>query len=147
MTDLIYNFTGDYRFLSNFWPCQVMLDRLHYPSVEHAYQAAKTVHWAERAFIRKQCPKPGDAKSFGKLVTMRPDWDAIKLDVMGDLLRQKFAPFTPLAERLLATGDAKLVEGNTWGDTFWGRCRGKGKNHLGNLLMTIRQELKDTHHE
>lgn len=143
MPDLIYNFTGEYRFLSNFWPCRIVFDRLIYPSVEHAYVAAKTLNPAERAFVRKCCLSPGDAKRFGRELTLRRDWDAVKLAVMEDFLRQKFAPHTPLAEKLLATGDAKLVEGNTWGDTFWGRCRGKGRNHLGNLLMIIREELKE----
>lgn len=59
---------------------------------------------------------------------------------MEDLLRQKFSK-TPLRRLLLATGEAELIEGNTWGDTYWGVCHGVGQNHLGCLLMKIRGEL------
>jgi predicted NAD-dependent protein-ADP-ribosyltransferase YbiA (DUF1768 family) len=60
---------------------------------------------------------------------------------MRDLLRQKFA-HPELRRLLLATGDAELVEGNTWGDRFWGVCAGRGQNHLGRLLMAIRAEIR-----
>ena len=60
---------------------------------------------------------------------------------MRDLLRQKFAR-EPLRSQLLATGEAKLIEGNHWGDTFWGVCRGQGENHLGMLLMKAREEIR-----
>ena len=142
--NLVYGFFEQFRFLSNFWPVKhgVLLDDVRYDTVEHAYQAAKTIRPAEREEIRN-APTAGKAKRFGSVVTMRDDWsDALKLSIMEDLLRQKFAPGTRLAEQLLETGDAKLIEGNTWGDTFWGRCRGKGTNHLGELLMKIREELK-----
>ena len=63
-------------------------------------------------------------------------------EVMRGLLARKFAPGTELAARLLATGDAQLVEGNTWGDRFWGVCRGQGRNQLGQLLMERRDQLR-----
>jgi len=140
-TPVIDKFDGDYRWLSNFWPCEVELDGQKYPSVEHAYQAAKTTDTAVRKTIR-DAPTAGKAKRLGKTVSLRSDWDSIKLDVMEHLLRQKFAMGTLLASKLLQTGEAKLVEGNTWGDVFFGVCKGKGLNHLGELLMKIRADVR-----
>lgn len=136
----ITSFHGEHRFLSNFWPAGVVLDGELYPSVEHAYVAAKTLDTAERAKVRA-VEKPGDVKRLGRKLQLRPDWDAVKLGVMADLVAQKFQ-HPELREKLLATGDTTLVEGNTWGDTFWGVCRGKGANHLGKILMATREQLR-----
>lgn len=73
---------------------------------------------------------------------MREDWEAIKIDVMRYCLQEKFSAGSDLAAKLIATGDCELVEGNTWGDVFWGVCRGTGENRLGRLLMERREELK-----
>lgn len=136
----IKTFQGPNRFLSNFWPANVVLDEVTYPSVEHAYQAAKTLDKKKRAEVLKMTPS--QSKKFGKSLTIRPDWDAIKLDLMYDLVRQKFQ-HQHLKVRLLETS-GELQEGNTWGDTFWGVCRGQGENHLGKILMRVREELKGT---
>lgn len=72
---------------------------------------------------------------------LREDWELIKISVMHDLLRQKFGHET-LRKRLLATGDEKLEEGNTWKDYFWGVCNGIGQNQLGVLLMRVREEIR-----
>ena len=135
MTD-ITSFTKEYRWLSNFWEVDVTLDNDVYPSVEAAYQAAKTLIMSER--VPFLTAKPAEAKKLGKTVTKRADWDQIKVSVMRDLLFQKFKN-PELKEWLLRTGDAQLIEGNWWGDTFWGVCRGKGENHLGKLLMQVRR--------
>jgi ribA/ribD-fused uncharacterized protein len=136
----ITSFSGEYRWLSNFYRCNVILDDIIYPSVEHAYQAAKTLNLRDRELIRRK-PTAGMAKRYGKIVVMRPDWNDVRLAIMEDLVRQKF--LTSSMERLLlSTGDAELIEGNYWGDTFWGVCRGVGENHLGKILMKIREELK-----
>lgn len=137
---MIDKFDGQYRFLSNFWPCTVRLDGEQYPSVEHAYQAAKTTDRKERQHVRS-ASSPGEAKRRGRQVTKRADWDDVKLEVMEKLLRQKFSRVSDLRIRLLtATRGHELVEGNTWGDTYWGVCNGVGENHLGRLLMAIRDE-------
>lgn len=137
----VLEFQGEYRFLSNFWPAAVVLDSFLYPSVEHAYQAAKTLNPEIRSKIR-ELPKPGDAKRFAKMLQLRPDWKQVKLSVMEDLVRQKFFMNQFCREKLLETGEAELIEGNTWNDTFWGVCRGKGENHLGKILMKVRAELQ-----
>lgn len=84
---------------------------------------------------------PGQAKREGQKLALRDDWERIKIEVMRILLFEKFLSHPDLAERLIATGEAELVEGNTWGDTYWGVCDGKGLNMLGKLLMDLRKEL------
>lgn len=134
---IIDAFRGEYNFLSNFW----YVDVYGYPTVEHYFQAMKTTDPVERDRI-KALRSPAEAKRAGRRVALRPDWESIKLDVMEAGLRYKFAPGKELANKLIATGDAELVEGNTWNDTFWGVCRGRGENHLGKLLMKVRGELQ-----
>lgn len=137
----IDRFTGKYIFLSNFhFPCYVYFEGRYYKSSEHAFQAAKTLDEVERDRIA-QSPTPYKAKRLGRKVKLRNDWDQVKLDVMEKILRNKFTDKN-LKHALLETGDAELIEGNTWGDTYWGVCRGKGQNHLGKLLMKIRDELR-----
>lgn len=132
---MISEFQGQYRFLSNFWPAVVILDDIYYPSVEHAYQAAKTTHLGWRLYI-SESPTPGIAKKRAREIPrecLRHDWNIVKQDIMFDILQQKFS-FGKLREQLLATGEDELVEGNTWGDAFWGVCNGKGKNMLGRMF-------------
>jgi ribA/ribD-fused uncharacterized protein len=139
----IDKFEGEYRFLSNFWPSEVKLkdgkEKFSYDTVEHAYQAAKTLDTQERAHVALS-KTAAEAKKRGKKVTMRPDWDEVKVGVMRDLIDQKFED-AELGMKLLKTGDAKLIEGNWWGDTFWGVCKGVGENWLGRLLMEKREAL------
>lgn len=139
MPDRIDSFDGDFAFLSNFHPSPVVFDGELYATVEAAFQAAKTTDAAERATIRTAAT-PGRAKRLGRRVTLRPGWDDMRVDVMTTLVRAKFAD-PEFAAALVATGDAVLVEGNTWGDRFWGVCRGVGHNHLGRILMAVRSEL------
>lgn len=114
-------------------------DWIQFPTVEHAYQAYKSTNQHDWVEISK-LETPGQAKKVGQLIKLRPNWNEIKLDTMEELLRMKFA-IPELKTKLLETGDQKLVEGNYWGDVYWGVCRGKGENHLGKLLMKIRSEL------
>lgn len=141
MSPVIDQFDGAYRFLSNFCFCTIdMGDGLIYPSVEHAFQAAKTDDMNERRRIANM-PTAAQAKRAGRRVTLRPNWDSIKRDVMLELVRMKFNDNPDLAAELIATGNATLIEGNWWGDTYWGVCRGVGQNHLGRILMTVREDL------
>jgi hypothetical protein len=138
----ILEFQGEYRWLSNFWPAPVSHDGIRYASVEHAYQAAKTLDFAKRWEI-SQVDSPSEVKRIGKALPLRPDWEQAKFLIMRELLVQKFVRYPDLRKKLLATGDAELVENNLWGDKIWGVCRGVGENHLGRLLMAIRKELGD----
>jgi ribA/ribD-fused uncharacterized protein len=139
--EAICRFEGPYRFLSNFWPVLVEDATYVYPTVEHAYQAAKTTSDAHRVLIR-DAPTPGVAKRLARSLSLRPDWKDIRLDVMYDLVQQKFE-WPDLRQQLLDTGNAWLIEGNTWNDTFWGVCHGVGDNHLGLILMRVRREIRE----
>lgn len=138
---VIDSFQDEYRFLSNFYPSRIYIDGVEYPTVEHAYQSRKTENPTVRELIRT-ARTPGEAKRMGSKVVLRSDWEEIKVDTMLNLLRLKFNLPT-LNKMLLSTGNSELIEGNYWGDTFWGVCRGSGKNILGKLLMQVRQEIRD----
>lgn len=140
--DVIDDFKGEYAFLSNFYPVEVklnQLDSLYYPTVEHAYQAAKTTSIEARHLIRT-ARSPAEAKQLGRRVHYREGWDDIKISIMLRLLRRKF-DYPWFADLLQKTGEAELIEGNYWGDDFWGVYKGQGQNHLGELLMQVRSEL------
>jgi len=132
---MIDSFMGKNRFLSNF--------HLHRDgkSVEHYFQAAKAVSIVDSVWVMNS-DTPSEAKKRGRKVTMRPNWDLLRLDVMEHCLQRKFSD-PELRQMLLDTGDEELVEGNYWNDTYWGVCNGIGENHLGKLLMKIRQEIRN----
>lgn len=144
----IDNFKRDYYFLSNFHPSYVMYEGDIYPTVEHAFQAAKIAERKSRQFFTT-LPTPDLAKYHGRRVELRPDWEQIKDKVMLDILRDKFSR-DPNKANLLATGNRPLIEGNNWHDNYWGvcsceRCKRKynhGRNQLGKTLMQIRDELR-----
>ena len=135
---MIDKFEGKYRWLSNFAYCVIIYEGMYYPSTEAAYQASKTIITEERYPFQDYTPR--QAKFAGKTVTLRPHWEGVKLAIMEELCVQKFnqPSFKTL---LLATGEQELIEGNWWNDTFWGVCKGKGKNHLGRIIMNIRDTL------
>lgn len=134
----IANFKGQHAFLSNFHPSAIDFEGTTFPTAEHAFQAAKSLDPADRQRIAGLAT-PGKAKAAGKRVSLRPNWNEIRTEIMKQILRTKFAD-PALRTALDATGDAPLIEGNTWNDTFWGVCRGKGQNNLGKILEAIRAE-------
>jgi ribA/ribD-fused uncharacterized protein len=137
---MIDRFKGKHAFLSNFHMCAVAYDGMVYPSAEHAYQAAKSTDKFERAWVR-EAPTAAQAKKRGRRVkNLHPDWNKVKVDVMLAIIRSKFTD-AQLRAQLMATGNQRLVEGNTWGDVFWGVCGGKGENHLGRILVRVRHEI------
>ena len=145
----ITEFRGDYAFLSNFQILGAPVHAIHpcgktvyCTSVESAYQASKCSDPNDMDQFSKMMPR--DAKQKGRKVKMMPGFDFIKDDIMHDLVYEKFRMNSGLMDRLIATGDAELIEGNNWGDTYWGvdLRTGKGENHLGKILMKVRDELK-----
>lgn len=136
---IVPSFSGEWRWLSNFWPCNVELDGIIYPSSEHAFVAHKSIHEPVRRQVA-EIPSPGMAKKFGRSIALRKDWERIKLVVMARIIAAKFDQNSDLHEKLMATKGMFLIEGNTWGDHFWGVCNGKGHNHLGKILMAYRDD-------
>lgn len=135
----ITSFRGKNEFLSNMYSCRVVINDEVYPSAEHAFQAMKSLDRDVRITM-SVCPTAKDAKRYGRKINLRSDWEDVKVDIMYDILKAKFSnPI--LAQKLLDTRDEELIEGNTWGDTFWGVCKGEGKNNLGRLLMKVRSEI------
>jgi ribA/ribD-fused uncharacterized protein len=144
---VINSFTKEFRFLSNFYPHSMMWEYfepeytvIHYPTLEHIYQSFKTHDIAIKKHIATLTA--GQAKRYARTIQLREDWELIKLPIMESLVRTKFCR-GELKEMLLATKGFELVEGNNWGDTFWGVCKGQGENHLGKILMRTRDWLEN----
>lgn len=137
---MISEFRGEYYFLSNFFNAPVKYDGISYLNNEAAFQAQKTKTREERyAFSSLD---PSAAKRRGRHVDLRDGWDNIRITIMKDIVKAKFSQNEELAEKLLATDDEYLMEGNTWGDRFWGTVNEEGRNQLGIILMQVRNELK-----
>lgn len=137
-------FRGRLDFCSNFYICNINTQYGVFPSTENAFAWAKCSD--ESRLKEFQACTPSQSKRIGKTVKMRPDWEEIKVEVMRRLLKIKFS-IPELKEKLLATGNEILVEGNEWHDNFWGsctcdRCGYRGKNTLGMLLMEVRAQLQ-----
>lgn len=138
---MIKEFEGEFRFLSNFYPCTVTYEGITYPTTEHAFQAAKTLDIEAREYISR-LETAGQAKRSGRNVKIRSDWEEVKLQVMYNICKLKFTK-SNFAQKLLSTREQELVEGNTWNDIFWGKCNSRGQNNLGKILMKIREEIKN----
>lgn len=132
-------FRDQYWFLSNMYPCEIRItfppnkEVYTFKCVESAFQACKCI---ER--IHEFESLDGfQAKKLGRKVTLRSDWEQVKLLIMRNLVRVKFQQHPDLHQKLKEVS-GPIVEENTWGDKYWGICNGIGKNHLGEILMEIR---------
>jgi ribA/ribD-fused uncharacterized protein len=123
-------------FLSNFWECDVVYNDMKYRNSESAFQAQKCANSSDKyKFIALS---GAEAKAMGKRVDLREDWNDVRLDVMYQVLQAKFAQNPDLYQQLKDTGSEEIIETNWWYDKYWGVCNGVGENHLGKLLMWIR---------
>lgn len=134
----IREFKGAYRWLSNFTGCDIVLDGVTYRSVEHAYMSAKSDDPNWKKFCA-ETPSPAVVKKASRTIPLVENWNDKKLDVMKECLEQKFSK-EPFKTLLKDTGNVELIEGNWWGDTFWGvnLNTGEGQNILGRMIMSIR---------
>ncbi len=137
--DCIDSFRNEYDFLSNFFETSIQINGYTFTNAEAAFQSFKELERQED-FTTITGKK---AKSLGKRVKLRADWEEVKVGIMYEVVLAKFSQNEELKEKLLATGDATLIEGNTWNDRFWGVCRGKGQNKLGLILERVRAELRE----
>lgn len=145
MSKIIDSFTKKYEPFSNFYHSPITYEGITYPTVEHAFQAAKTLDVKTRERIAK-AKTPDEAKYLGRRVRLRDDWEFVKVDIMRALVTLKFRSDNKLMSLLKDTGGALLIEGNYWHDNFWGNCtcgrpscRKLGKNKLGAILMELRE--------
>jgi ribA/ribD-fused uncharacterized protein len=137
----IVSFTGKFRFLSNFYPCKIVYDGIEYPSAEHAYVASKSSDIMQRYAIAEM-EHPGEVKKLGRKLKIRSDWEKVKLPIMRSIVQAKFSQNPELMAMLKDTRPNELVEGNTWGDRFWGESPlGNGRNELGKILMSVRDDI------
>lgn len=143
---MVHEFRGKYYFLSNFYLTPVMYKELWYPSSEHAYMSAKCADPVWKSYCCNPNVSPSDVKRESAHVKLIDNWNIVKFNVMEEVLRAKFENHE-LKELLLATGNENLQEGNYWDDKCWGVdlkvSPNVGENHLGRLLMKIRDELKN----
>lgn len=139
---MIKEFQGEFRWLSNFAPVDIKVSERIYPSVEHAYMPAKSEDKNWKDTCADSRITAGKIKRLSKRVELREDWDNDKLTVMEIFLIRKFTQ-EPFRTKLMDTGSQNIQEGNNWGDKFWGVClkTGEGENHLGRLIMKIRDKL------
>ena len=149
----ISNFKGKYEFLSNFYTgpgSDVTINGIHYATTEHAFQAGKFVKRSLRRQVA-DCATPGDSKRFARALARkvgnRSGWKEADISIywMLKCIRLKFT-HPVLARKLVSTHPLNLIEGNTWGDAFWGMVRDKdgrwrGDNWLGKILTHVRAEL------
>jgi ribA/ribD-fused uncharacterized protein len=153
---MIKKFQGRYFFMSNFYPVEIEHNGIKYPTVEAYYVAMKAdkmqflngTYYTLDDFreMVASLKEPAFAKKIGKMISVRKDWDDIKFDIMKWGINEKFKD-EKLKEDLLATRDLEIIESNVWHDNYWGscdcnKCKSKGKNHLGKLLMEVRDELR-----
>ena len=136
----INSFREEYYFLSNFYEVPITYDGITYENNEAAFQAQKCVDQKDRLSFSKI--NASEAKKLGRHVSLRKDWEDIKVSIMENIVLAKFEQHPDLAQKLLHTGDQFLEEGNTWGDRIWGTVDGQGRNLLGYILMHTRDILK-----
>ena len=135
-------FRDEYSWLSNFYPCTIEHGQFIFHSVEHAYVSEKSEDYKWKLKCTDKTITPGQIKRLGRLVNLKPNFDYEKKSIMRKLLDIKFSK-SYLQEKLIETHPKLLIEGNFHNDKYWGYClkTNSGENHLGKLLMEIRDEL------
>lgn len=142
---VIFSFSDQYKFLSNFYLSTIKIDEIDYPSVENYFQAMKCDN--PKMFNRIRTAPPSKAKALGRTVPMVEDWDQIKVWHMKMGVTEKFKQNKELLKLLKGTDKKYLIEGNHWCDNFWGACwcnNCRTRDHvnmLGKILMKVRREL------
>ncbi|MCD8130454.1 MAG: NADAR family protein [Lachnospiraceae bacterium] len=138
---MITEFQNEYFFLSNFYPCEIIYKGVHYHNAEAAFQAQKC---SDDKGTEQFAPlNASAAKKLGRSVTLRHDWELIKVQEMSAIVHEKFKQNPDIRQKLLNTGSEYLEEGNTWGDRTWGTVNGSGANLLGRILMSERDRIKE----
>ncbi|MDT3843434.1 MAG: NADAR family protein [Bacillota bacterium] len=141
MNDKIDRFVNEHFFLSNYYDAPIKVYGISYKNNEAAFQASKSLDPAVRMVFSNL--SSSEAKKKGRAITLRKDWESVKVQIMKDLIHAKFEQNPDLREKLLKTGDVYLEEGNDWGDRIWGTVNGIGANLLGRILMEERESIRN----
>jgi ribA/ribD-fused uncharacterized protein len=138
----ITSFRGEYRFLSNFWPCEFVFQGYRWRSAEHAYQAMKNYDLEYWKKLLDENTTAADAKRLSRSIEISAYFHTNKINYMRAIVFAKFDQNHKLMQKLKLTSPAILIECNNWGDVFWGQCPlGNGRNELGKILMSIRDDI------
>lgn len=154
MKQIISGFRGPHYFLSNFYERPIWYRNVLCANSEVAFHLQKCSNMQIWLELLEQLTKTtgvkkdfsnltaSEAKRLGRKVPLRADWETIKFDEMYHICYAKFTQHKDLQEKLLATGSVYLEEANQWGDRVWGTVNGNGRNHLGKILMKVREEIR-----
>ena len=134
---MIKEFKGKYYFLSNYSKSDIKINDITFLNAESAFHSFKDMKMQSQ-FANLD---PATAKRKGRSVKLRGDWEEVKDEIMYLVVKEKFKQNKELRRKLIDTGDKYLEEGNTWNDTYWGVCNGKGRNMLGKILMRVRSVM------
>ena len=146
MTIKFYKSVEPYGYLNNFKKAPMFVYGRWWKNVEAAYQAQKTLVPEEYDTIWL-AKHPRDARNLGQKVTVRPDWNEIKIAVMHECVLNKFIQNGDLRKKLFSTGEEDIAEDSPI-DSFWGLGpNGDGLNHLGKILVQVRAELRTTNYD
>jgi len=140
-----YSVSDDFGEFSNFAKFSIELDGKRWPTSEHYFQAQKFDDPGYREQIRT-AKSPMIAARLGRSrkVKLRRDWESVKVEIMRTAVRAKFLQHDELRTLLLSTAAAKLVE-HTVNDDYWGDGGdGSGRNMLGQILMQVREEFRQS---
>ncbi len=138
-----YHQNRSHGYFSNFASYPITLKGKIWPTTEHYFQAQKFADTDHEEAIR-QAQTPMDAAQMGRdrRRPLRPDWEQVKDEIMGQALYAKFTQHEDLQGKLLATGTAEIIE-HTPNDSYWGDGGdGSGGNKLGQLLMAVREQIR-----
>ena len=132
-------FRDKYWFLSNMYPCPVTYKGVTYKCAESAYQAQKCANETDKQRFANIDGFKAKKRSHTMACIPMEEWFTKSLQVMAEIEQAKYQQNPELLTRLHRI-KGEIAEDNSWGDTFWGRCDGKGENHLGRILMQIRDQ-------
>ncbi len=140
--DVINMFKGEYDFLSNRFPCQVLWEGQQYPSAESVFQASKCAVETEREVFTRCSIHKATVK--GIVLNPSSEWEDARLDIMKSIIKAKFEQNPNLMQKLVDTGNRILINGNNKQETFWGvdLYSWEGENQLGKIIMEIREKEK-----
>lgn len=128
-------------FFSAVFPLTLQCGTFTFSSAEAAYQCLKQPRLTKAKVALFQVMTPSTAKQYGQTIPLRADWEHVKIAAMQYVLEAKFTNQS-MRTALLNTNDEPLIHLSPW-DRYWGVDNmGNGENHLGRLLMDLRERIQ-----